>query len=141
MLRPAVVVVCALLAVPASAASEVWRCRFNGTWSGGAGAGRFTWRVTWTGSGDEWRMVGTGRDELGAFASKGTCTAHRCTITQAYTSGTQKGDTFHLAARYEDEQSADGNALRETFMGTWGTSETDRTSGGSWTAAGSCRAE
>lgn len=123
------------------AATEVWKCDFKGSYKDKGGAAvPFVWKVTWTVDKDEkGTIAGASTEEGAASTTEGTCDAKNCKITETYTSGEEKGKKFYWSGDYTDSATGNENVLVTTFKGTYGLSESDRTSGGEWSAQADCK--
>src|SRR5436190_834545 len=116
-----------------AAQTEVWKCDFKGSYKGPEGEVPFSWKVTWTNTtGDNWTLDGASSEEGGKSSTKGTCDAKTCKINETYTAGEDKGKSYYWTGTYTDTETKQENVLVTAFMGTYGISDTDRTSGGSW---------
>ena len=125
----------------AQAGPEVWKCDFKGKYKDKEGGEKaFVWNVTWTVQADEkGTITGESTEEGAKSSTTGTCDAKNCKITETYTAGEDKGKSFYWSGDYTDAATKSENVLVTTFNGTFGPSEADRTSGGTWSAQADCK--
>lgn len=123
-----------------AAQAQVWKCDFKGSYKGPEGEVPFKWMVTWSVMPDEkGTITGESTEEGAKSTTTGTCDAKTCKITETYTAGADKGKTYYWEGAYADAETANENVLITTFNGTYGMSETDRKSGGTWSAKADCK--
>lgn len=130
-----------LLAQESSFAQTItWTCDFKGTYTEDKEKNPFTWKVKWVESATaEDKITGT-MDEGGEKSSTtGTCGEKTCRIDETYTDGPEKGKKYFWLGNYTDTETNDENVYMTSFKGTWGSSPTDRKSGGTWEAKANCK--
>lgn len=130
----------ALAATPAEA-QVTWTCDFKGTYteSGDPAKHAFTWKVKWVEGDAEDKITGTMVEGAEKSTTTGTCGEKRCTIDETYTDGPEKGKKYYWLGNYTDTETNDESVYMTDFKGTWGTSPTDRKSGGKWEAKANCK--
>lgn len=140
------IVVAAVLAVATmyckkAPSEEVWKCDFKGVYKvkETGESVNFTWKVTWTGKEKSWKIDGTSEEGDGKSTTSGTCDDKNCKITETYTAGPEKGKMYYWMGSYTDTETASEKVMNTAFTGTFGPSDADRASGGSWTARAECK--
>lgn len=120
---------------------EVWNCDFKGVYKvkETGESVNFLWKVKWTGKGQNWKIEGTSDEGDAKSNTVGSCDERNCKITETYTSGPDKGKVYYWAGTYTDTDTANEKVTNSTFTGTFGNSDSDRTSGGTWNAAAACK--
>ncbi|MCE9596444.1 MAG: hypothetical protein K8S54_00600 [Spirochaetia bacterium] len=123
-----------------AAQAQVWKCDFKGSYTEKGTDTPFKWNVTWSVMPDEkGTITGESTEEGAKSTTTGTCDAKSCKISETYTSGAEAGKSFYWLGNYTDAETQNENVLITTFSGTFGPSEADRTSGGTWSAKADCK--
>jgi len=123
-----------------SGGPEVWKCDFKGKYKNKDGQEvPFTWNVTWTETGETGTITGESTEAGAKSTTEGTCSTKNCKITETYTAGEDAGKKYYWSGDYTDAATRNENVYVTSFKGTFGMSETDRTSGGEWSAQADCK--
>lgn len=121
-------------------APETWNCDFKGQYVEKGETVPFTWKVTWANTqGDNWKITGAAAEADAKSSTTGSCDAKTCKIDETYTAGENKGKSFYWVGTYTDAETKNENVLITSFTGTFGPTDADRTSMGTWSAKADCK--
>jgi len=123
-------------------AQETWKCEFKGTYQNEEKQDvPFKWNVTWIGKDKAWTISGTSTEEGAGSTTTGTCDDKTCKIDETYTAGPESGKKYFWTGAYTDAETRSEDVYVTSFTGTYGNSDSDRTSGGAWRAQADCKAQ
>jgi len=123
----------------ASGAAEVWKCDFKGTNTMNNGdTAPFSWKVTWTETGDKSTITGQGQDVDGQSNTNGSCDGKKCKVHEEYISGSGKGKIYDWDFTYTDAETRNENVYVTTLSGTFASAK-EKNDTGKLTAKADCK--
>ena len=132
-----VILTVTLLATRAHA--EKWSCTYKGSWvvAKPRDTGTMDFYLMWESAGGSWKVTGEYDDKDGHGVITGLCDKSSCDFEHAYKAGKLAGKTIYFTGSFSDKQLSK-TSTENSLTGTWGTSASTRTSGGTFQAKALC---